>query len=124
MPAAQNPSAVDSGAARYFRCERLAATLSIGQCRRNRERCAAIDALFLGLPPWPDADPLVCRECPQAPLVDAGQGRFFRAEEVAAGQALGEFPPPRRLPAERRESARPSDKHDFSSAFWVPEWEA
>jgi hypothetical protein len=112
---------VNCAGPRYFRCLRMAATITPQQCRANRDRCQLLEPLFVLVAPGVDEARPPCRDCPQAGQVDAGQARFFSAPEVLAGQARAEscFRDP--LPWEHRESARPSDKLAFTSAFWVPE---
>jgi len=72
----------------YFRCDRLDATLSVQQCRANRERLTPHEALALpfDLPPW-WVQPLPCWSCTLAPLVEAARVPFFSAEQVLAGHA-------------------------------------
>jgi hypothetical protein len=114
---------VDSAGPRYFRCLRMAATITPRQCRANRERCALLEPLFDLFAPGAGEPGPPCQDCPQATQVDAGQVRFFSAPEVLAGHARAESSPRDPLPWEHRQSARPSDRLAFTSAFWVPEWE-
>jgi hypothetical protein len=74
----------------YFRCEPLAATISVQQCRANRARLSPHEALALpfDLPSW-WVQPLPCWSCSLAPRVEAGRVPFFSAEEVLAGRARG-----------------------------------
>jgi hypothetical protein len=116
-------SQVGSSAQLYFRCIRLAATISPRQCRSNRDRCSELSSLIEQLPAWQTGEPFACLDCPQAPRVDSGHVRCFTDSEVVAGLARADVPPATRLPWEHRESARPSDNQSFTSAFWLPEWD-
>jgi hypothetical protein len=107
----------------YFRCPRLSATLSRRQCVTNRRHAANLD-LVLASETAQEDGALLCLDCPLAPKVDAGKVPFFTAPEVYAGKALPAPDPRARLPWERRDSARPSDRLAFTSAFWVPELDA
>ena len=79
---------VETGARRYFRCERLSATLSLQQCRMNRVKLSYHDALVRGVDPLPpDIQPFACWSCTLAPGVETGARPFFTVEEVLAGLA-------------------------------------
>ena len=72
----------------YFRCFPLDATISVQQCRANRERLSPHEALALpfDLPPW-WVQPLPCWSCTLAVQVEAGRVPFYSAEEVLSGAA-------------------------------------
>ena len=72
---------------RYFRCERLFATLSAAQCQANRAKLSYRDSFVLPDGPPPDVQPWQCSSCGLALRMDRGGVAFFNAEEVLAGRA-------------------------------------
>ena len=105
----------------YFRCYRLAATITPQQCRLNRESCGAahprIDPIRIAF----EGARTYCLDCPQAPGVDSGTVPLFTLPQVVAGLARQE-PEARMLPGQ----FRPSVHHSadiLTSHYWVPEWD-
>ncbi len=87
----------------YFRCHPLRATVSVAQCRINRVRLTAAEAMQLPYEPhsW-EMMPRACVDCLLSQAVDAGRVPIYTAEEVLAGKARTEVPgvpgsPPRPL---------------------------
>ena len=78
----------------YFRCDRLAATLSVEQCRTNRGRMTPQEMMALPyeVPTW-WVQPLPCWSCALARVVEAGSLAFYSAEQVFAGQVPGQSEP-------------------------------
>lgn len=71
----------------YFRCWRLAATLSLSQCRLNREKPSFIETLLAGDVP-DNVQPISCAACPLAKRVEQGLVRLYTAAEVLRGAVL------------------------------------
>ena len=112
---------VNSPASQYFRCYRLAATITPQQCRVNRDVCLQqtpridpIQIAFVGAPTY-------CCDCPQALLVDASAVPLFTLPQVVAGLARQEPQAPM-LPGQYRPSVHHSADM-LTSHFWVPEWD-
>ena len=78
---------------RYFRCHPLQATVSVAQCRINRVRLTAAEAMLLPYEPhgW-EMMPRACADCLLSQSVDAGRVPIYTAEEVLAGKARTEVP--------------------------------
>ena len=99
----------------YFRCFPLEATISVQQCRANRERLSPHEALALpfDLPPW-WVQPLPCWSCTLAVQVEASRVPFYSAEEVLSGvarQASESLPAARRAGGSHDAARRPSAAH-------------
>jgi len=86
-----DPASVDWGTGErpreeYFRCHSLRATVSVAQCRTNRLRLSAFDAVWLDYEPYPwEVRPRACNDCELARAMEAGRVPRFNAEQVLAG---------------------------------------
>ena len=78
---------------RYFRCHPLQATISVVQCRINRVKLTAAEAMQLPYEPhgW-EMMPRACAGCMLSLAVDALRVPIYTAEEVLAGKARAEVP--------------------------------
>ena len=78
---------------RYFRCHPLQATVSVAQCRINRVKLSAAEAMLLPYEPhsW-EMMPRACAVCMLSLAVDAGRVPIYTAEEVLEGKAREEVP--------------------------------
>lgn len=77
---------------RYFRCHPLQATVSVAQCRINRVRLTAAEAMLLPYEPhgW-EMMPRACADCLLSQAVDADRVPIYTGEEVLAGKARTEI---------------------------------
>ena len=74
---------------RFFRCHPLSATISTRQCRLNRGKLTAQEALLMPYDPLPwEMQPPPCAHCELALAVDARRVPLFTALDVLEGKAV------------------------------------